>query len=71
MPKGQSLYWKCTRPELNHPSYPSCPYNRSVRHTKCPICANIEGAQKRKKAIILSNPDSKPVQNIEEENFCR
>ena len=43
------VYWKCSKPERGHPSYVSSPYNRSVRHTHCPICANIDAPRKRKR----------------------
>ena len=31
------VWWKCPK---GHPSYQSVPYNRTARHTGCPICAN-------------------------------
>ncbi len=43
------VYWKCTNPESDHPSFLSSPYNRSVRHTHCPICSNSKALRKRKK----------------------
>ena len=45
------VYWRCLK---GHPSYLSCPYNRTVRHTGCPICSiekTISHSQKRVRNI--------------------
>lgn len=43
------VWWKCPN---GHPSYLSCPYNRTIRHTRCPKCSNLKAARKQRKRVI-------------------